>query len=213
VKPLEPPDSHRLPAAQDWLELGNHVEADRELDEITPQLRAHPDVLEVRWGIYAHAKKWDACVDIAAVIIKLAPEQPDGWLHRAFTLHELKRTQEARDLLLPVVDQFPDEPHLRNDLIFADYQTNWNLFVDHPEWVDLTFSSPCTNPPVLDLAVAGPSLSLSWLATNQSTRLEWTTNLPASWTDAVAVPVLTNGRSRVLWTNPGPRTFFRLRAW
>jgi tetratricopeptide (TPR) repeat protein len=107
MKPLEPPDSHHLQAAQGWCELGNHLEANDELERITPQLRAHPDVLEVRWHIYAHAKKWDACVDIASAIVKLAPESSFGWIQRSFALHELKRTQEAFDQLLPVTEMFP----------------------------------------------------------------------------------------------------------
>lgn len=46
MTPLEHPDVHHLRAAQGWLELGNHLEADKELERITPQLRAHPDVLD-----------------------------------------------------------------------------------------------------------------------------------------------------------------------
>ncbi len=84
MKPLAPPDSHPLRAAQGWLELGNPLEADAELDEITPDFRAHPDVLEVRWHIYAHAKEWKACVDIARALVTLAPNRPDGWIHRSF---------------------------------------------------------------------------------------------------------------------------------
>jgi hypothetical protein len=60
---FEPPDTFHLEAAHGWLELGNHIEADKELDRITPQLRVHPDVLDIRWQIDARAKKWDACVD------------------------------------------------------------------------------------------------------------------------------------------------------
>jgi hypothetical protein len=48
MKPLEPPDSLHLQAAQGWLELGSHIEANEELEKIAPQLRAHPDVLKVR---------------------------------------------------------------------------------------------------------------------------------------------------------------------
>jgi hypothetical protein len=51
-KPLEPPDSIHLQAAQGWLELGDHIEASEELEKITPQLRAHPDVLKARWEVY-----------------------------------------------------------------------------------------------------------------------------------------------------------------
>jgi len=67
MRPLDHPDHLHLRAGQGWLEPGNHLEADKELDEITPQLRTHPDVFEVRWHIYAHAKKWEPCVDIAGI--------------------------------------------------------------------------------------------------------------------------------------------------
>jgi tetratricopeptide (TPR) repeat protein len=107
IKRLEPPDSHHLLAAQGWLELGSPIEANEELEQIAPQLRAHPDVLEIRWQIYAKEKKWEACVDVAAAIVQLDPKRPEAWIHRSFALHELKRTKEAFDLLLPAADQFP----------------------------------------------------------------------------------------------------------
>ncbi len=94
-------------AAQGWLELNNHLEADKELDEITPQLRAHPDVLELRWEIYARAEKWEACVNLAESLVELRPNSATGWIQRSFALHELKRTQEAFDNLLPAADNFP----------------------------------------------------------------------------------------------------------
>ena len=65
MKSLKISDNLHLQAAQSWLELGNHLEANKELDEITPQLRSHPDVLEIRWHIYAHAKKWAAVAALA----------------------------------------------------------------------------------------------------------------------------------------------------
>jgi hypothetical protein len=37
-------DLRHLQAAQGWFELGNHVEAAEELEQISPQLRAHPPV-------------------------------------------------------------------------------------------------------------------------------------------------------------------------
>jgi tetratricopeptide (TPR) repeat protein len=102
------PDLHHLRAASGWLGLGNFLEANEELEKIAPQLRAHPDVLEIRWQIYAKEKKWEACEDIAAAVVKLAPEKCNGWIHRSFALHELKRTDEAFENLLPAADQFPD---------------------------------------------------------------------------------------------------------
>src|ERR1044071_1726377 len=53
MKPLVDSDLRQVRAAQGWLELGDYLSADAELDEITPELRAHPDVLKVRWGVYS----------------------------------------------------------------------------------------------------------------------------------------------------------------
>jgi len=105
---LNPPDSHHLQAAIGWLELGDHLEANEELENITPQMRVHPDVLDIRWEIYAKEKKWEACVDIAAASVKLDPYRPSGWIQRSFALHELKRTEEAFDNLLPAIERFSD---------------------------------------------------------------------------------------------------------
>lgn len=38
--------------------MASHLEADKELDEITPEFRAHPDVPGLRWQVYARAGKW-----------------------------------------------------------------------------------------------------------------------------------------------------------
>jgi len=106
ISPLQPPDSFHLEGAQGWLELGNPVESSEELEKVSPQMRTHPDVLKVRWEIYAAQKKWEAALDIATTLMELEPEKPLGWVHRSYCLHELKRTREARDNLVPVVDTF-----------------------------------------------------------------------------------------------------------
>src|ERR1051326_1329281 len=80
MQPHQRPDSLHLGAAKGWLELGNHLEANEELEKITAKLRAHPDVVELRLQIYAKEKKWDACLDIAKAITELAPERAFGWL-------------------------------------------------------------------------------------------------------------------------------------
>jgi tetratricopeptide (TPR) repeat protein len=106
MKELPKRDQLLLRAAEGWLELGSHLEANEELEEITPELRVHPDVLGVRCLVYAKAEKWDACIYISDAIIKLDPERAGAWIHRSFALHELKRTQEAFDKLLPAMDRF-----------------------------------------------------------------------------------------------------------
>ena len=102
-------DLHSLRAAQGWAELGNYHEASAELENITAALRSHPDALEVRWHIYAYSKHWQACLDIGEAMVKQTPQRVRSWIHRSYALHELNRTQEALDMLLPAVPKYPKE--------------------------------------------------------------------------------------------------------
>ena len=105
-------DKRYLEAAEGWLEVGDWEEANAELENITPQLRGHPEVLGVRFQVYAKAEKWEYAVEIARAISELIPQNPFGHFHLAYSLHELKRTKEAYDVLIAVVDKFPKE-HLQ----------------------------------------------------------------------------------------------------
>jgi tetratricopeptide (TPR) repeat protein len=107
MKPLDIIDLHYLRAAQGWFELGDDQAANTELEEITPEARVHPDVLDLRWAIYAKHLKWEACIEIASALVKLAPDRSDSWVHRSFALHAAGRTREALENLLAVTDKFP----------------------------------------------------------------------------------------------------------
>ncbi len=158
IKPLEPPDSIHLKAAEGWLGLGDHIEANEELEKISPQLRVHPDVLEIRWQIFAKEKAWEACVDIAGAVIKLAPENCNGWIHRSFALHELKRTQEAFENLLPAADQFPDVWTIPYNL--ACYTAQLQRFEDAQQW--LKRARQIDEQTVKRVAIDDPDLLLLW---------------------------------------------------
>ncbi len=106
---LTHPDSFHLQAAQGWLELGNWLEANAELENISPQVRAHPDVLQVRCKIYNDAEQWDYLAEIAYSLCTMIPDSAFGPLHLAHALRKLDRTKEALDALLPVADKFLDE--------------------------------------------------------------------------------------------------------
>ena len=112
MKTIEPPDLHHVRAAMGWLELGNDVEANEEFQRIAPALQVHPDVLEIRWEISAMAKEWESCVDIASIIVELAPDRPFGWIGRAYSLRRVEGggSMSAFMTLLPVVYEFPAEP-------------------------------------------------------------------------------------------------------
>jgi tetratricopeptide (TPR) repeat protein len=107
MRKLEPPDTHHLRAAAGWLELGDPAEAAVELKRISPEMRGHPDVLDLRWSVCAKKQEWEEALVLAELLVKEAPKRCSGWIHRSYTLHELKRTEEARTKLLPALAMFP----------------------------------------------------------------------------------------------------------
>lgn len=116
MEPLKHPDLLHLRAAEGWLELGDPDEAKAELGQIKARWRVHPDVLEVKWHVYAKIKKWERCLDIANAIIRAVPERSSGWIHLSYSLHELKLTEDAYDNLVCMADHFEGEPVIAYNL-------------------------------------------------------------------------------------------------
>jgi len=135
--PLHEPDSSHLKAAQGWLELGNHVEADAELDKITAALREHPDVLDVRWQVLAKAKRWDDCYDLALVLTKMAPHRPSPWLYLSSALSYLGRATEAWQNLIEASARFPKDPSILYNL--ACYTCRWGKIDDARKLLEKAF--------------------------------------------------------------------------
>lgn len=102
-------DRIALKRAEGWLELRQPLEANEELDSIEPQMRAHPSVLKLRYGVYVAAKKWDLALEIASCLHRELPSDPFGSTQQAIALHKLGRTAEAKRLSLEAVARFPDE--------------------------------------------------------------------------------------------------------
>jgi len=111
VQVLEPPDIHRLNAALGWLGLGSPADARVELDAISPAQQFHPDVLEARWLLCAHEKSWLDALVVADCELASAPDDPGGWLHKAYALRRVKGggLMQAWDALLPAAEKFPNE--------------------------------------------------------------------------------------------------------
>jgi uncharacterized protein HemY len=130
---LQPPDSLHLQAAEGWVGLGDYASANNELEQISRTNRAHPDVLQLRWRIYADAGKWDACLDIATALTTMTPERPFGWIHRAHTLDRLGRTQEAKELLLASGPKFEKNATIPFDL--ARYCSKLGQVVEAQQWL------------------------------------------------------------------------------
>jgi len=104
-----PSDLQHLKAAQGWIQLAVWDAANEELESIKPQLRAHPYVLKVRFGVYLAAKHFELAIAAADALVRFRPEEPEGWIQRSFALHEVERTAEAQEKLRPAAEKFPKE--------------------------------------------------------------------------------------------------------
>jgi hypothetical protein len=111
AEPLDVPEMHCPSAAVGWLELGNVAESEVELAQISPPHQNHPDVLEVRWLVYAERHQWSEGLRVAQILCETEPGRSSGWLHRAYALRRVPdgSVQKAWDALLPAFERFPDE--------------------------------------------------------------------------------------------------------
>lgn len=181
IPPLQPPDSFYARAAEGWVELGNHFEANEELEKVSLQNRAHPDVLKVRCLIFSATQQWEAVCDISGTLTKLAPEEPLGWLEGSEALHRLNRTAEARLALLQVVDKFPNNAAMLYNL--ARYEAQLGTLQaagDH-----LTEAFKLSSAPDIKLkAWEDPDLKPLW----REHGITWTGNVLARPVDLAARP-------------------------
>jgi len=102
----------RILAAQGYYELGLWREAWRELDGLSDAAQHRPDVLETRILILVNERKWPQALAISRQLAEVAPHEEGGWVHSAYCLHELGRTQEAIQALLSA------PPSLREKAIY-----------------------------------------------------------------------------------------------
>jgi tetratricopeptide (TPR) repeat protein len=159
MKTLSHEDSFYIQAATGWLELGNHREASEELRRVAPSSWSHPNFLEALWQISAKQKKWQECFEIAQDIMRISPGWANGWIHRASALHELKRTQEAVEILLPAVELFPENPTIPYNL--ASYETWLGDYKAACFWLTRAFS--LDDPKTIKLrALDDPNFARLW---------------------------------------------------
>lgn len=99
-----------LLAAQGYLELGMAEEALAELSSLATPESNDPDILELRLHVLMQAKRWQDALAAAEELLRSRPAAVPAYIHGAFALHELRRTAEARDLLLKGPEELRKDP-------------------------------------------------------------------------------------------------------
>ncbi|HVK58443.1 MAG TPA: tetratricopeptide repeat protein [Candidatus Kapabacteria bacterium] len=126
-----------LEAAEGWLMLGNPIEAHEELEGIPGDASCHPAVLSMRWQIYAAANWWEAAFVVSKALCELAPQSSEAWICHANTLRNYKGLVEAWNMLLGVVNKFPDDAIIRYNL--ACYAAQMGLLEESCAWLVQAF--------------------------------------------------------------------------
>src|SRR6185503_14687913 len=156
---LESPDTHYLRAAQGWLELGNPAEAGEEIARISPALLDHPDVLEVRWSVCAAGRRWEAALEVAERLVKLAPERSSGWIHCAYAVRRAAGggLQKAWEVLRPAFEKFPKEAVIPYNL--ACYAAQFGRLDEAWEWLHKSMEAEGNVQTIQQRALADTDLS------------------------------------------------------
>jgi tetratricopeptide (TPR) repeat protein len=87
-------------AAQGYLELGMFPSVWQELQDLPAEYLGRSDVLEILTLSLMGQLRWGDALKVARRLRQEAPEEPGGFIHEAYCLHELGETKEALEVLL-----------------------------------------------------------------------------------------------------------------
>jgi len=97
-------------AAQGYCEIGMFEEALCEIEQLPSEICDRNEIIEVGLHICLQAKKWKEALELARRLREKAPDLSVGYIHAAYSLHELGRTAEALELLATIPPETHREP-------------------------------------------------------------------------------------------------------
>ncbi len=98
----------RLQPALGYLELGMFEEANEELEELPPELRAADEVLGLRIEILQKLAKWESARVLAESLAKRSPGNPGWWLSWSYALRREQSVLAAQTVLRKASEIHPD---------------------------------------------------------------------------------------------------------
>lgn len=90
----------RIVAAQGYVELGLYEEARQVLHSLPAEMQDRVEVIELLLLCLMGECRWSTALELTRKLCEVEPNEPGGFIHAAYCLHELGRTQEAVDMLL-----------------------------------------------------------------------------------------------------------------
>lgn len=102
----------RLKVVQGYNELGMGDEAWEELQDIERCFPATPSIVQMKLLLHINDENWGDALGLSEELRLMEPHGGAGYIHGAYCLHELERTNEAVSLL----ERAPEE--VREDAIY-----------------------------------------------------------------------------------------------
>ncbi len=90
----------KIIAAQGYVELGLFADAQKELSVLPERLFDRTDVIEITVLCLMGEHRWEEALGKARRLCTSEPDEPGGFIHAAYCLHEMGRTREAVDVLV-----------------------------------------------------------------------------------------------------------------
>jgi Flp pilus assembly protein TadD len=109
-------DRRHLEYSRGYMVLGMLDDATSELNRISPEHFADPEILEVRLKIHAKAKRWPNAVDVARYLAKVQPSNPARFIQLASAVRHAVCTESAREILVDAKKRFPNNPAIQYNL-------------------------------------------------------------------------------------------------
>ncbi|MBV9491366.1 MAG: hypothetical protein JO069_16845 [Verrucomicrobia bacterium] len=100
----------QIRAAEGYAELDMQAEALAELDRLSPEDQDRLEAMRLRIGILLKQKDWRRGLELSGHMCKLYPDESFAFIHKAFCLHELGATAEAKQTLLNGPASLLEEP-------------------------------------------------------------------------------------------------------
>lgn len=85
----------KIVAAQGYVELKLYAEAREELNTLPSEALDRTEVVELQMLCLMEGELWEDALEQARRLCVMEPTEPGGFIHAAFCLHELGRTEEA----------------------------------------------------------------------------------------------------------------------
>ena len=159
---MRPPDLHHIQAAEGWLALGLVEDAIAELARISPPNRNDTRVLVVRWEIHSKTGDWCSAHAVAKDLVELNKDSAAAWLHLAYATRRIDTggLQPAWNILLPTVDQFPEEPTIPFNL--ACYAAQMGRLTEAWNWFQEAVRRSGNHRAMVKMATADKDLEPIW---------------------------------------------------